>query len=281
MLHESIQRLAREAGAEAVAVAYHDGDTGEAWDHDGDRVFHAASLVKVGVLLGLLDAVAGGRFTLDDRLHVRNRFVSAADGRPFRVEAARDANDVVPGRLGRTMPLRALAEHMIQTSSNLATNLLLDLVGVDAVGAALSARGIEGVEVRRGVEDERAFEAGIINTGTARGFVALFRAFEEDGKLPDVLRETALAILLGQQFQSGIPAGLPEAVRGEARVAHKTGSISTVQHDAGLVYLPADGGLRRPYALAILTEWDAARTDGRTDLVAALARAVYDHLTDG
>ena len=45
-----------------------------------------------------------------------------------------------------------------------------------------------------------------------------------------------LDVLHGQQFKSGIPAGLPR----DARVAHKTGEISTVAHDAGLVYLPTE-----------------------------------------
>ena len=276
MLRKTLQGLADEAGARAVAVACYDWETGDAFDLHGDRAFHAASLMKVGVLLGVLDDVAEGRFTLDDRLHVRNRFVSAADGRPFRVAPERDADEAVHAKRGRTMRIGDLAAHMIRTSSNLATNLLLDLVGVEGVREALAARGCAEVVVRRGVEDERAFEAGIVNTATANALVRLFRAIENGEGISDASRALALDILFGQAFTSGIPSGLPDAVREAARVAHKTGSISTVQHDAGLVYLPE----RRPYALAVLTEWDADQTSGRTDLVAALARAVYDHLAD-
>ena len=275
MLDATLQQIAEDAGLSALAVAYHDFETGDVYDLHGDRPFHAASTMKVGVLLALLAAVAEGRFRLDDRLHVRNRFASAADGEPFHIEPGRDANDAVHERRGRTMRLGALAEHMIQTSSNLATNLLLDLVGAEAVQGTIERLSGAGVEVRRGVEDERAFEAGIVNTATAKGLVRLFCALEEGKGLERPLREKALDILKGQAFASGIPAGLPAAVRAEAMFAHKTGSISTVQHDAGLVYLPG----RRPYALAVLTEWPRARTEGRTETVAACSRAVYQHLT--
>ena len=121
MLETAIRQIAGDAGAAAVAVALHDLETGATAVVDGDRQFHAASTMKLGVLVGLLDAVAAGQYTLDDRLHVRNRFLSAADGAPFRLEAGRDANAVVHARRGRTLPLGTLAEHMLQTSSNLAT----------------------------------------------------------------------------------------------------------------------------------------------------------------
>jgi len=277
MLTESVHTIAEEAGASAVAVAVRDLETGRAASVDGDRPFHAASTMKVGVLAALLDAVAAGRLALGDRLHVRNRFRSAADGAVFRVEPDRDANAEVYDRRGRTMRLGVLAEHMIQTSSNLATNLLVDLLGVDAIREATARWGGAGVEVVRGVEDEAAYAAGIVNTATADGLAGLFVGLEEGAGLPDDVRQWGLDVLFGQAFTAGIPAGLPAAVRKTARVAHKTGSISTVQHDAGLVFLPD----RRPYAVAILTEWDPDVSGDRRATVAALSRAVYEHVARG
>ena len=267
MLTESVHTIAEEAGASAVAVAVRDLETGRAASVDGDRPFHAASTMKVGVLAALLDAVAAGRLALGDRLHVRNRFRSAADGAVFRVEPDRDANAEVYDRRGRTMRLGVLAEHMIQTSSNLATNLLVDLLGVDAIREATARWGGAGVEV----------VPGIVNTATADGLAGLFVGLEEGAGLPDDVRQWGLDVLFGQAFTAGIPAGLPAAVRKTARVAHKTGSISTVQHDAGLVFLPD----RRPYAVAILTEWDPDVSGDRRATVAALSRAVYEHVARG
>ena len=295
MLDKTLQHLADEAGATAVAVSFHDLETGRQWAFGGSRPFHAASTMKVGVLMALLAAVSAGRFRLHDRLHVRNRFHSAADGSVYHVDAGRDANDAVYERRGRTMRLDRLAEHMIQTSSNLATNLLVDLLGVEPIRAAVHAFGGAGLEVLRGVEDEKAFEAGLVSTTTADALARLFVAIEtgtgergetgtgETGEGPGGealrpdLRQVALDILMGQAFSSGIPAGLPDAVRERSRFAHKTGSISTVQHDAGLVYLPD----RRPYALAVLTEWPAQKTEGRRATVAACSRAVYAHFVAG
>ena len=282
MLDQTVRQIAADAGATAAAVSFDDLETGQRWSWHGDRPFHAASTMKIGVLVALLLGVSQERFRLHDRLHVRNRFRSAADGSVYQVDPGRDANDAVYDRRGRTMRLDRLAEHMIQTSSNLATNLLVDLLGVGAIREAVHAFGGHGVEVLRGVEDERAFEAGIVSTATADGLVRLLAAIETGGEGTDAvlrpdLRQVGLDILLGQAFASGIPAGLPEAVRGTARVAHKTGSISTIQHDAGLVYLKD----RRPYALAVLTEWPPQKTEGRRQAVAACSRAVYEHLATG
>lgn len=277
-----IEKAREEAGADAVAVSFYDYETGRAFSHAGDRFFHAASTIKIGVLVALLDAVEAGRFTLNDRLHVRNRFVSAADGTPFRVAAGRDANSEVHAALGKTMKLRPLAHHMIVTSSNLATNLLFDLVGAEAAAASLQKHGVEGIQLVRGVEDEKAFEAGLNNEVTADGLVALLRLVHDGDGFSDESRKAMLDILFEQAFKSGIPAGLPEKVRDDARIAHKTGEISTVQHDAGLVFLPD----RAPYALAVLTEWPADVNGKRAALVARLSRLVYDHFiaddeTDG
>jgi beta-lactamase class A len=145
----------------------------------------------------------------------------------------------------------------------------VDLVGIGTLRETLDRHGVDGVELRRGVEDEAAFERGINNQVTARGLVQVLRRIE-DGALSADSSERMLMILHDQEFRSGIPAGLPAGTR----VANKTGEISTVAHDAGLVYPPG----RPPYALALLTEWDAGVTNGRRETIAALSRAVYLHL---
>jgi beta-lactamase class A len=269
-LREQIEQIGKEAGAERAAVAFHDYETGREWSYNGDEWFHAASTIKVPVLVGVFGAVENGLFTLDSRLHVRNRFLSVVDGTPYRVESGRDANSVVHEHIGRTMKIRDLAKHMIVTSSNLATNLLIDLVGLERMQKTLEEMGAEGVELRRGVEDERAYAEGINNRVTADGLVRVLRLIGEEKAISKEASDLMLEILHQQEFRSGIPAGLPD----DARVANKTGEISTVAHDAGLVYLPE----RRPYALAILTEWDAQKTSGRRETLARISRAVFEHL---
>src|SRR5215211_2647815 len=160
----------------SVGVSLYDYLSGFHFSYNGSRPFHAASTIKIAVLAAVFDAFAQGRFTSDHRVHVRNRFLSAADGQPYRVQAARDADGDVHATIGRTMRIGELARHMIAISSNLATNLLLDIVGLDEARQTLARRGIRGIELQRGVEDERAFELGCSNRVTANGAVQLLRA---------------------------------------------------------------------------------------------------------
>ncbi|HEU5175801.1 MAG TPA: serine hydrolase [Gemmatimonadaceae bacterium] len=269
-LRRQLESLEREAGANALAVSVYDTESGEEFGLQPDRWFHAASTIKVAILLGVFGAFHRGALFPQSRVHVRNRFASAFNGQSFRVESDRDANSAVHESIGKTMRVAELAHHMIVTSSNLATNLLLDLVGVEAVQRTLDQFGIEGIDVRRGVEDERAFEHGINNRVTARGLSSLLRLIVEGRAFTPELSEGMLDILHAQEFRSGIPAQLPKG----ARVANKTGEISTIAHDAGVVYPPD----RRPYVVVVLTEWDP-EAGRRMSLIARASRAVYDYIT--
>ena len=265
-LRARFAELEQLVGCRALAVAISDFETGAEFDYNGDRWFHAASTIKLAVLVGVYGAIHRGELLLQSRVHIRNRFLSAYDGSPYRVRGDRDANADVHREIGRTLRVSELAEHMITSSSNLATNLLLDLIGLDVLQRTLDGFGLEGIDLRRGVEDELAYEHGINNRVTARGLVGLLRLIEEERAFSPALSRQMLDILHRQQFRSGIPAGLPR----EARVANKTGDISTVAHDAGLVYLPG----RKPYAIAVLTEWTPSAT-GRSTTIAAASYIGY------
>jgi beta-lactamase class A len=270
-LHTRLDDVAGGLPDGVLGVAVYDYLSGLEFARDGSRWFHAASTIKIAILVAVFDAVAEGRFTLDHRLHVRNRFRSAVDGQPFRVQASRDADGDVHAAIGRTMRIGDLARHMITTSSNLATNLLLDLVGVDDARASLERRNLSGIDLRRGVEDDRAFEAGCNNRITPAGAIQLLRAIRDGAGFADGASDAMLDLLFDQQFSGGIGPGLPDAVRSVARVAHKTGDISAVSHDVGLVFLPS----RPPYAIAILTESSGDAAD-RTSALVAASRAAYD-----
>jgi len=269
-LRSRFAELEEKAKARAIAIAIDDLETGAQFQYQADRWFHAASTIKLAILLGVYGAIHRGDLLPQSRVHVRNRFLSAYDGSPYRVSVDRDANSEVHREIGRTLRVSELAEHMIASSSNLATNLLLDLVGLDVLQRTLDGFGIQGIDLRRGVEDELAFQHGISNRVTANGLVSLLRVIGEGRAFSPALSEQMLAALHAQQFRSGIPAGLPP----EARVAHKTGDISTIAHDAGLVYLPD----RKPYALAVLTEWEPS-TQGRSSTIAAASYLAYAALT--
>src|ERR1041385_8282367 len=266
--NEEVERLSAASKARAIAVAVHDFESGLRFSLRGDRWFHAASTIKVAVLLAVFRATDEGRFRLDDSLHGRNRFFSAADGSLFRVSQDRDATPELYASIGRTAKISALAHAMICGSSNLATNLLLDCLGVEYARGVLREAQVQGVELRRGVEDHGAHERGINNEATADGLLSLLSAIRGDFLTPESKREV-IRILLEQRFNSMIPAGLPS----HATVAHKTGEISTACHDIGIVYLPE----REPYITAILTEFDPDK-EGRREMVAAISKAIYRSL---
>jgi beta-lactamase class A len=263
--NEEVERLSAGSKARAIAVAVHDFQSGLRFSLRGDRWFHAASTIKVAVLLAVFRAADEGRVHLDDSLHVRNRFISAADGSPFHLSPDSDAMPDLYHLVGRTAKISTLAEGMITASSNLATNLLLDFMGVEYARKVLRDAQVDGVELRRGVEDYAAHERGINNELTADGLVSLLSAVRGDF-LRNESKEQAIRILLEQRFNSMIPAGLPA----HAAVAHKTGEISTACHDMGIVYLPE----REPYIAVILTEFDS-EGNGRREIVAAISVAIY------
>src|SRR6266403_5825616 len=264
-LRNELEKIAGESKANAVSVAVLDLESGLRFSLRGDRWFHAASTIKVGVLLALFRAVDEGRVRLDASLHVRNQFFSAADGSPFQLNRDSDAMPELYQAIGRTAKIAALAAGMITASSNLATNLLLDFLGVAYARNVLRDAQVDGVELRRGVEDHAAFEKGINNEATANGLLTLLSAVRGDF-LTSESKEQAIRILLQQRFNSMLPAGLPA----HAAVAHKTGEISTACHDVGIVYLPE----REPYIAVILTEFNS-EGEGRRETVAAISEAIY------
>lgn len=270
-LRSEIERIEKESGAKAVAVALKDFETGLELHYRSDRWFHAASTIKVPILLGVFAAIDRGDLLPHSRVHVRNRFLSVVENIPFRVESGRDANSAVHNAIGKMMRVDELAYHMITTSSNLATNLLLGVIGPESVARTLAELKLDdGIELKRGVEDELAFDKRINNMVTADGLLRILVMLAEGKAFSPALSRRMMDILHGQEFNQGIPARLPKA----ARVAHKTGEISTVAHDAGVVYLPK----RKPYVLVILTEWDP-EVAGRSRTIASISHTIYERIT--
>ena len=268
MLRTACERIVAESKAVGHAVVVHDYEDGFRFSLNGDRTFHAASTIKVAILLAVGKAIDEGKIRAGDTLHVRNRFLSAIDGSPFRIDPETDGYPQLHKLTGRTARISDLTEWMIVASSNLATNLLLDYLGVETARQVLRGAGVEGVELRRGVDDVKAHDRGFNNETTADGLFQLFAALRGDF-LSKASREMVINILLQQRFNSMIPAPLPK----HASVAHKTGEISTACHDAGIVYLPE----REPYILVVLTEV-AADTNGRREVVAKISAAVFQCL---
>jgi beta-lactamase class A len=229
-----------------------------------DKVFHAASTMKVPVMIELFRQAKSGRLRLDEALPIVNDFHSIVDGSVYHLRVGDDSDAEVYRAVGKTMTLRELCEAMITVSSNLAANLLIERLGVENIRATVARLGATGMNVRRGVEDQKAFDRGLNNTTTARGLAVLLQRLAR-GKAVDARSDAEMvAILKRQKFNDGIPAGLPKGTP----VAHKTGTITKIHHDAAIVYG------RRPYVLVILVRGIQDEKESAA-LMAAISKEVW------
>ena len=261
-----LARASRTAGATVRVVAARLDGRGPRVMINADSLVHAASTMKVPVMIALAQAADDGALRLDDAVALTNRFASIVDGSPYTLSRTDDSDDAVYARVGERVPIRWLATRMITHSSNLATNTLLTVVRADSVTALTRRLGTTRMLVRRGVEDTPAFNAGLNNVTTASDLAALLVTIATDRAASPQACAWMRDVLFAQAFNSAIPAGLPPGTR----VAHKTGDITRVEHDAAVVY-PARGGA---YVLVVLTSGVERQADARA-LIADIARLVH------
>jgi len=262
--HDHIERLIAASGAE-VAVAWQplNAKRGEQILISTATRFHAASTMKLPVMIELFKQVARKTLRLDDTLIVSNRFTSMVDGSPYEISADGDLDGDVYHALGQPMTLGLLCEHMITRSSNLAANLLMVKLGPKNVQATINRLGASGMQVVRGVGDQKAFDHGLNNTTDAMGLFTLLRKIGRGEVVSRAASADMVEILKRQTANDGIPSGLPAGTP----IAHKTGTITGIHHDAAIVYAP------RPYVLVVLVR---GITDQRVSakLMGDIARVV-------
>jgi beta-lactamase class A len=261
-----IERLIAESKAEVVGLAVYDIETKQSLLINEKISFHAASTMKLPVMMEIFRLADRKKLSLNEPVEIKNKFYSIVDGSEYRLSRADDSDQEIYSRLGQTMTVIELIDRMITWSSNLATNLLIEKVKAENVNALMRELAANDIQVLRGVEDSKAFQAGKNNTTTAYDLMLLLRLIAENKFLNKRACEKMVEILSAQRFNDGIPAGLPAATR----VAHKTGDITRHSHDAGIVYLPG----RKPYVIVVLTKGIAERR--RSDrLIADISRAAH------
>jgi beta-lactamase class A len=259
----AIQKRIQKSRAD-VAVAFRTLDGKSEWYFRSDEVFHAASTMKIPVMIELFHQVRQGKLTLDDALPIKNEFHSLVDGSVFTLDPKDDSELELYKAIGQARTLRQLCELMITVSSNFATNLLIDKLGVENIRATVHSLHADGMNVLRGVEDNKAYEKGMNNTTTARGLQLLLEAIAEGKAVDEETSREMRDILERQKFNEGIPAGLPPGTR----VAHKTGDLTKIHHDAGIVYA------QRPYVLVVLVRGiPDFKKSGR--LITDISREIY------
>lgn len=220
-----------------------------------DMVFPAASMIKVPIMYEIMRQVAAGIIDLDDSLIVTNE---------DRVGGAGILHELRPDI---TMTIKELVLLMIIISDNTATNMLLKLIGMDGVNHTMTNLGLKSTVVRRQMMDFDAARAGKENDTCAADLALLFGAIAGNLDLPREYGSQMMDILKKQQVRDKLPFYLPE----EVVLAHKTGTLPSVEHDGGILFLP--GG---SYVICILTADLEANYQG-LQLVASIGKIIYDH----
>jgi beta-lactamase class A len=234
-----------------------------------DVLFHPASTIKIGVMMEVFHQTALGVFSLDDPLEIKNAFTSIADQSEFSLVPAEDSESDLYRQIGKSISLRELTRQMIVTSSNLATNLLIEKVGAENVTHFMRELGTNDLIIQRGVEDHKAYGLGLNNSATARSLMQVLVRLAKRSVVSPEASDEMISILQQQRFNEGIPAYLPDSVR----VAHKNGWDKKLYHDAAIVYPPQ----HTPYIVVIMTSGLSA-TKAAPTLVAALSQEIYRQL---
>ena len=236
-----IQDRVAKSGAD-VGIAFQTLDGRLSWSLRGDDVFHAASTMKIPVMIELFHQARQGKLKLTDPLPIKNEFHSLVDDSVFTLKPEDDSETALYKAAGQRRTLDQLCDLMVTVSSNFATNLLIQKLGIENIRTTVAALHADGMDIKRGVEDQKAFDKGLNNTTTARGLATLLLAIANGKAVDPDSSAKMVEILERQKFNEGIPAGVPADIR----VAHKTGEITKIHHDAGIVYAG------RPFVLVVL-----------------------------
>ena len=232
-------------------------------------IFHAASTMKTPVMIEVFKQAAENKFNLDDPVEINNEFKSIADGSPYYLDITDDSGEELYKFIGKKKTIYDLVFDMITVSSNLATNILIELVGAKNVTETMRSIGANDIQVLRGVEDNKAFQLGLNNVVTAFDLMLIYENLVENKFANESSTHEMLNILLQQKHNSRIPAKLPHDVK----VAHKTGSITGVGHDSGIVFLP-DG---RKYVLVLLSK-NVKDEKAVIEAEAEVSKIIYDYV---
>ncbi len=251
------------------AVAFEDLSTGEQFLMNEHESFHAASTIKTAFLIETFKQAEEHKFSLSDSIFIHNDFKSIADGSIYHLDSTDDSETDLYRRIGEKETIYNLLFRMITLSSNLSTNLIVDLTGAKNANQTMHSIGAKDIQALRGVEDNKAYDLGMNNKVTAYDLMIIFEHLAKGTVVNKKACKEMINILMHQQLREKIPAELPADVK----VANKTGWIDKVSHDSGIVFLP-DG---RKYVVVLLSSGVEDEKSVNATL-ANVSKIIYDNV---
>jgi beta-lactamase class A len=251
------------------AVAVKDLSTGKTFFINEKEQFHAASTMKTPVMIEAYKQAAAGKFKITDSILIKNEFKSIVDGSSYSLDSTDDSENDLYRRVGSKLPIYDVLHRMITMSSNLATNIMIDLVGAKNANTTMRNLGANDIEVLRGVEDDKAFQRGMNNTVTAYDLMLIMESIATGKAVDKISSDAMIKILMDQHFTDKIARKLPPGVK----VASKSGSIAAISHDSGIVFLP-DG---RKYVVVLLSR-GVQDYDYVNSTLANVSRLIYNYI---
>ncbi len=251
------------------ALAFKNLDDGKEILINENEIFHAASTMKTPVMIEFYKQLHQGKLSLEDTLQIKNEFKSIVDGTMYKLSEFDDSDKNTYNKLGQYYSINNLIYEMITISSNFATNILIEYIGANNVTKSMKEIGALNIDVLRGVEDIKAFELGLNNTTSAKDLLIIYEKLAKGKIINNESSAIMIDILKDQKYDDIIPKYLPKDIE----IANKTGMITGVHHDSGIVFLK-DG---RKYVIVLLSK-NMSDMESGTEMMARISELIYKTL---
>tara|TARA_B100000745_G_scaffold286400_1_gene222307 strand:+ start:591 stop:1472 length:882 start_codon:yes stop_codon:yes gene_type:complete len=251
------------------ALAFKNLDDGKEILINENEIFHAASTIKTPVMIEFYRQLHQGKLSLKDTLQIKNEFKSIVDGSMYKLSEFDDSDKNTYNKLGQYYSINNLIYEMITISSNFATNILIEYIGANNVTKSMKEIGALNIDVLRGVEDIKAFELGLNNTTSAKDLLIIYEKLAKGKIINNKSSAIMIDILKDQKYDDIIPKYLPKNIE----IANKTGMITGVHHDSGIVFLKNG----RKYVIVLLSK-NMSDMESGTEMMARISELIYKTL---
>jgi beta-lactamase class A len=214
----AVEELIRQSGAQEVSVAFRTLDGNEAiFIGANEEVRPTPQWVEIPVMIELYAEVQSRALRFESQLLVHNSFRSAASGGVYHLDPARDPDVELYQEIGRQLTLRELEEHMMKRNSQLATNLLIEFLGVSQINQRIARLHGNGMELRHGFQDAAAISAGLRNTVSASAMMEMLWALANHAAVSAEASDEMMGVLANARTAENGPFSV-DAASGAAGV---------------------------------------------------------------